>query len=161
MHAIEMLKKQHREAETLFQEIEEAREAEQKQALFLELADALAAHMTIEERHFYPNVREEHTEELLLESLEEHLAAKRVLADLLQLEAGDPTFEAKLKVLQEQIEHHVQEEEEELFPSVARVIEEAKLEAIAREMQQTMGELEQEEARYGLLEQTEAAAPLD
>ena len=86
-----------------------------------EIADALAVHATIEERHFYPAVKEKRTEEILFESVEEHLEIKRAIADLLALEAIDETFEAKVKVLQEDVEHHVEEEENQLFPKVERM----------------------------------------
>src|SRR5438309_872588 len=98
MNAIEMLEAQHRQVEQLFSRIENA-QGEEKWRLFLEVADALAIHATIEERHFYPAVKEKRTEDILLEALEEHLTVKRTLADLLRTEIGDETFDAKLKVL--------------------------------------------------------------
>src|ERR1044071_6552561 len=115
MNAIKMLKQQHREVEKLFKQFEAATSAGPQREVFEEIADALAVHATIEERHFYPAVKEKQTEEILLESVEEHLEIKRVIADLLQMDAGDEAFEAKVKVLQEDIEHHVEEEETELF----------------------------------------------
>ena len=120
MNAIDLLKSQHREVEKLFAELEKAKDSRQKQKLFGELADSLAGHATIEEHQFYPAVRAKRTEDILLESLEEHLGIKRVLADLLKIDANDKTFDAKLKVLKEQVEHHVGEEEKELFPKVKK-----------------------------------------
>ena len=115
MNAVDMLKAQHRQVEKLFKAIEEA-SGEEKQALFFELADALAIHTTIEERHFYPGVNAGATEDLLREAVEEHLAAKRTLADLLDMEVDDAQFDAKLTVLKEQISHHVEEEEKRSLP---------------------------------------------
>src|SRR5438045_8106815 len=116
MSAIDMLESQHREVEGLFEEFEKARGPQQKQKVFEQIADKLAVHSTIEEKHFYPAAKSKETEELLTESVEEHLSVKRLIADLLALETADETFEAKVNVLKEQVEHHVQEEEEELFP---------------------------------------------
>lgn len=99
MNAIKLLKHQHREVEALFRQIHKARAGGPRRAVFERIADALAVHAAIEERHFYPSVKEKTTEAILLESLEEHLAIKRVLADLLRLDAEDPTFAAKIKVL--------------------------------------------------------------
>src|SRR5882757_872578 len=100
MNAIDMLKQQHRDVEELFSSYEDlGKNAEQsKQRIFKEIADALALHATIEERHFYPAVKAKRTEDILLEALEEHLGIKRVIADLLQITSADETFDAKLKV---------------------------------------------------------------
>ncbi len=144
MNAIELLESQHREVESLFSKIEKARTSASKTKLFEQIADKLAVHAAIEEHHFYPAVKEKRTEDILLESLEEHLAIKRVLADLLDLDAGDETFDAKLKVLKEEVEHHVGEEESDLFPKVRAVIDEDQLEAIGQEMSDEQVELEEQ-----------------
>src|SRR5690242_12952688 len=113
MDAIEMLKSQHREVEAFFKKYEEKGDGAEKgkQQLFESIADALAMHATIEERHFYPAVRAKRTEDILLEALEEHVGIKRVIADLLKIDSSEETFDAKVKVLKEQVEHHVEEEE--------------------------------------------------
>jgi len=144
MNAIELLESQHREVESLFSKIEKARTSASKTKLFEQIADKLAVHAAIDEHHFYPAVKEKRTEDILLESLEEHLAIKRVLADLLDLDAGDETFDAKLKVLKEEVEHHVGEEESDLFPKVRAVIDEDQLEAIGQEMSDEQVELEEQ-----------------
>ena len=82
--AVEMLEGQHREVEDLFEKLENAGRRD-KRKIFTEIADKLAIHATIEERDFYPVVKAKRTESILLESLEEHLGIKRVLADLLEL----------------------------------------------------------------------------
>ena|SRR5437868_5588452 len=141
VNAIEMLEAQHREVEELFATLEKARSSESKRRIFVELADKLAIHATIEERHFYPSVNAKRTEDILLESLEEHLGIKRVLADLLAIDVHDQTFDAKVKVLKEQVEHHVGEEEDDLFPKVKRIMDEEMLLAIAQLMTATQEEL--------------------
>jgi hemerythrin superfamily protein len=143
MNAIELLESQHREVESLFSKIEKARSTASKTKLFEQIADKLAVHAAIEEHHFYPAVKHKRTEDILLESLEEHLAIKRVLADLLELEAGDETFDAKLEVLKEEVEHHVEEEESDLFPKVRTLIDQEQLEAIGQEMSDEQDELEE------------------
>jgi len=140
MGAIDMLEGQHREVEDLFAEFEEAKGRE-KREIFLQIADKLALHAAIEEKHFYPSAKTEDTEDLLLESAEEHLAVKRLIADLLKLDEKDETFEAKVSVLKEQVEHHVEEEEEELFPKVEKLLDETMLEALEQEMTATQEEL--------------------
>jgi hemerythrin superfamily protein len=145
MNAIEMLKAQHRQAEQLFEQIDESpREA--KWRLFLDLADLLAVHAVIEERHFYSAVRARRTQEIVTEALEEHLAIKRTLADLLRTDVGDQAFTTKIGVLEEQVTQHVGEEESNLFPQVLKIMDEDQLEALAREMAVTIAELGTEES---------------
>ncbi|HVT06958.1 MAG TPA: hemerythrin domain-containing protein [Polyangia bacterium] len=160
MDAIALLKSQHRKVETLFSKIESAKDQGVKQRLFSELADNLAGHATIEERHFYPAVRAKQTEDILLESLEEHLGIKRVIADLLKLDAGDETYDAKLTVLKEQVEHHVGEEEKELFPKVKKLFDKADLETLGEAMQADFERLEAGHPAEDVPSETDHAAPL-
>jgi hemerythrin superfamily protein len=159
MDALELLESQHREVESLFSEIEETEDHEDKLALFGELADALAAHATIEEKLFYPAAYANATQELLAEAVEEHLAAKRILADLLTMSPGDEQFDAKVKVLKEQIEHHVDEEEDELFPQVRETLAAEELEALGEQMEELFDKaLEQGAADDVPAETTRAAS---
>ncbi len=140
VNAIDLLEGQHREMEKLFAKLEKA-DGATKQKTFKEIADKLAIHATIEERDFYPAVKAKRTHDILLESLEEHLGIKRVLADLLAIDTGDETFDAKAKVLKEQVEHHVGEEEDDLFPKVKKILDQEMLIAIAQKMTATQEEL--------------------
>jgi hemerythrin superfamily protein len=159
MSAIDMLEQDHREVEDLFEEFESAKGAAEKREIFEEIADKLAVHSTIEERHFYPAAKAKDTEDLLLEAAEEHLSAKRLIADLMALDAGDETFDAKVKVLQEQIEHHVEEEEGELFPKVKKLLDKESLDALEQEMTATREELlEEGEPREAVPAETDEAA---
>jgi hemerythrin superfamily protein len=161
MNAIELLKSQHREVEDLFEKYENSDKSPAQRKLVEELCDKLTVHAAIEEKHFYPAVKARQTEDILLEALEEHLAAKRVMADLLDLKPSDETFEPKVKVLQEQIEHHVEEEEEELFPKVAKLLDADELLALGQEMTATQVELESaRKPRESVREETDAAATL-
>lgn len=118
MSASDLLESQHREVEKLFKQIEKTSSGEKKIGLFEEIADKLAIHAAIEEHHFYPAVKEKRTEDILLESVEEHLTIKRTLADLLKMDVGDEHFDAKITVLKEEVQHHVGEEEKNLFPTL-------------------------------------------
>jgi hemerythrin superfamily protein len=133
MDAIEMLEEQHRDVEELFDELESA-EVAAKQDLFDELADQLTVHAAIEERHFYPAVQAKRTEDLLLVSLEDHLAIKRLLADLLQLDPRNEVFPAKIHLLKDLVERHAKEEEQQLFPLVRKLLDRKELVAIGEEM---------------------------
>jgi hemerythrin superfamily protein len=160
-NAIDMLEGQHREVEDLFAKLEKADRGERKQKLFTLIADKLAVHASIEEEAFYPAVKAKRTEDILLESLEEHLGIKRVLSDLIDLDASDETFDAKAKVLQEQVEHHVEEEEGDLFPKVKKIFDEETLVAIAQQMAELQEELlAKGNPRLAVPGQTDEAAPL-
>jgi hemerythrin superfamily protein len=159
MNAIDLLESQHREVEGLFEQLEDAEDDDECEQIFIQLADKLAMHAKIEETHFYPAVRANRTEEILTESLEEHLAIKRVLADLIEMELDDETFDAKVKVLQETVEHHVEEEENDLFPKVKRLFSEDELIAIAQEMMSLQAEIEGNDPRLEVPKEVAAAAP--
>lgn len=158
MNAIELLKSQHRAVEKLFAKLESAKDAKGKRAAFEALADSLAGHATIEEHQFYPQVKAKRTEDILLESLEEHLGIKRVLADLLALSATDETFDAKVTVLKEQVEHHVEEEESDLFPKVKKVLDKQELEMLGENMAVEFAKLEAGHPRDKVPSETKHAA---
>ena len=133
MDAIDMLEEQHADVEDLFEELESAGAAD-KQDLFDELADQLTVHTLIEERHFYPAVNARRTEGIVLASLDQHRSIKQLLGELLQLDPSNEAFDARLAALKQEVEHHVREEEEELFPKVRKLLEKKQLVAIAEEM---------------------------
>jgi len=160
MDATKLLKSQHAEVKALFKKYESARSSDQKQTLFEQIADALAGHCTIEEKIFYPSVYVGTLAELLEDAVEEHLGAKRVIADLLAMKAGDDQFDAKMTVLQEQIEHHVEEEEGSLFPKVEKNFPAEELSALGDQMKALFDELEQGEPRMNVPGETGTAAPL-
>ena len=142
MSAIKLLESQHREVEKLFSQFEKAKDSDKKMRLFEEIADKLAIHAAIEEHHFYPTVKEKRTEDILLESVEEHLAIKRTLADLLKMDAEDEHFEPTMKVLKEEVEHHAKEEETDLFPKVKKILSAEDLDVLEQEMVAEQEELE-------------------
>ncbi|GEJ58111.1 hemerythrin domain-containing protein [Anaeromyxobacter diazotrophicus] len=148
MDALKLLTQQHAEAADLFERFEKAGKnaRKTKEQLCQKLGDALTIHNTIEEKIFYPATKDARTEELLREAVEEHLAVKRLLADILQTDLGDAQFDAKMKVAQEQFQHHRQEEEKELFPVVRKMMERDELEQLGEEMEQLGNELKQQAA---------------
>jgi len=160
MSAIELLKKQHQEVKKLFGKIEKAREG--KEELFEQIADQLAVHATIEEKIFYPATKSARTEELLHEAVEEHLAVKRLIADMLKMSPEDEQFDAKVTVLKEQVEHHVEEEEGELFPKVQKMLGKDELEDLGVAMEEMMNDLKAGGApREAVPAETGSAAPLE
>ena len=147
MNAIEMLKEQHREAKKMFERLESAPVDEQRN-VFIELADALTVHAIIEERHFYPAVRERRTADILEESLTEHLQMKSIIAQMVDTEVGDEQWELLCDALKTEVLHHVEEEESQLFPKVVKIMDAEQLEEIGARMKRTADELESEGAPH-------------
>ena len=160
MEATKLLKQQHDEVNELFKRFVSAEEDSERQELFDQIADDFAAHAEIEEKIFYPAVYVGKLQEKLQEAVEEHLAAKRVAADLLDLDPSDEQFDAKMKVLQELIEHHVEEEEGELFPLVRQNFAREELDALGEHMEQMFEQLKQDEPREQLPSEIDHAPPL-
>jgi hemerythrin-like domain-containing protein len=160
VEATQLLKKQHQEVKQLFKRYEDADESE-KQELFEQIADDFAAHGEIEEKIFYPAVFVGPLKDMLREAVEEHLECKRLVADLLKMEPSDEQFDAKMKVLQELIEHHVEEEEGELFPLVRQNFAREELDALGEQMEQMFDELQESAPREAIPSETDQAPPLD
>ncbi len=120
--AVSLLKADHREAEDLFKKYETAKDAgktAEKHEIARKVCAALLIHMEIEENIFYPAARGATGDDDKLNEAEvEHSGAKELIMQLGDLKPEDPMFDARVKVLSEQIEHHVDEEENELFPEV-------------------------------------------
>lgn len=118
MKATALLKRQHREVRGVFRQMKKTKDARGRRRGMEEIAKLLHAHMKIEEEMFYPAVRELHSkksDEMVPEAYEEHHVAALVLDELPRVDPKDERFEAKMTVLEELIEHHVEEEEDELF----------------------------------------------
>jgi len=158
MDAIELLTNHHRELEQRLDALKDSDSVDP--SVFQEAADSLAAHVTVEEELFYPAVKAERTEDTLLESLEEHLSLKRVLADLLEIGTDDAKFGPKMHVLAEQVEHHHKEEEEHLFPQVRKLLDARRLQVLGERMAQRMAQLERRHVSGRIPEQTGDSATL-
>lgn len=129
--AIAVLKDDHRSVEGLFKKFEAAgdRAYATKRRLVDRIVRELSVHASIEETVFYPAVREavERTEDVVLESLEEHHLVKLTLSELEHLDPKDERFTPKVTVLIENVRHHVKEEEKEMFPKVRKAVTAASL----------------------------------
>ena len=116
--AIALLIADHREVSDMFEQFENLsdRAKATKAKLTEKICNALIAHTTIEEEIFYPAVREAvKDEDMVDEAVVEHASAKDLIQQLQEMNPDDDLYDAKVKVLSEQIEHHVKEEEEEMF----------------------------------------------
>jgi hypothetical protein len=111
LDAIALLKADHRKVEALFEKFEKAKSDPAKKSLVQEICTELSAHTAIEEEIFYPACTGKIEEDLVKEAYVEHDGAKVMISELLSSEPGDDFYDAKLKVLSEEIKHHVKEEE--------------------------------------------------
>ena len=112
--AIALLKQDHRTVEELFERFTSASGAERKRKLAEEICLELSVHAQIEEEIFYPACEGKVDEDLLKESYVEHDGAKVLIAEIMNGGPDDDYYDAKVKVLREEIEHHVEEEEKRL-----------------------------------------------
>ncbi|MCW2404828.1 hemerythrin superfamily protein [Sphingobium sp. B1D7B] len=114
--AIKLLKDDHKEVKGFFDQYADLEDDAEKQALADKICLALTVHAQIEEEIFYPAAREAIDDDDLLDEAEvEHASAKQLIAEIQAMKAGDRLFDAKVTVLGEYVEHHVEEEEQEMF----------------------------------------------
>lgn len=132
MKATELLEKQHRAAETIFAELEKGKRTTAPERV-KKLVASLSAHMVIEQEMFYPAVKAIKPD-LVKESFEEHAGAQYIMERLLATEPDDENFPARVTTLKEMIQHHVEEEEKDLFPKVEKQMEPAELNALGVRM---------------------------
>lgn len=137
MNAIEFLKNQHREVETLFKRIESLGDkgGKDKKRIFDEIYEKLDTHARLEEKIFYPEGREA-DEDMTLEAYEEHDIVRTLLKKIAKTSPSDETFMAKVTVLKEVVQHHVEEEEEEYFPECEKELGEERLEELGQELKE-------------------------
>lgn len=135
MNAIELLKADHDKVELLFQKVKATEDGEHR-ALFEQIKEELEIHTHIEETVFYPKIKDEkELEDLVLEGIEEHHQVKMFLRELDALAAKSEKFEPKLKVLIEDVTHHVQEEEGEMFPLIEELFDADALEELGAQLE--------------------------
>ena len=140
MDAITLLKQDHKTVEGLFKKFEKTGPKAHKtqRDLAEKIIKELSVHAAIEELVFYPAIREAvpDTEDHVLESLEEHHIVKWVAAELDSMQPDHERFRAKMTVLIENVRHHVEEEEGELFPQVRKAMGRKALGQIGEELEQ-------------------------
>jgi hemerythrin-like domain-containing protein len=144
-NAIDHLTKEHREAEELMKKLKTGSGQGQAQVRD-KLAEELQVHMRIEEEVLYPFMRRElpDGEKLMAEAEEEHQEARQALEQLLSTEPGSAEFEQALTTLEEGVNHHVQEEENEIFPKLRKTVDEATLVRLGEQLTSREDELKGE-----------------
>jgi hemerythrin-like domain-containing protein len=127
VNAVQLLKDDHKKVKGLFREFESAgdRAYKTKQEIAEKVFLELEVHSKVEEEIFYPAVREradKEGQEIVQESLEEHHVVDVLINELRGLDPQDERFDAKFKVLSENVEHHIEEEEKEMLPDAEKLL---------------------------------------
>ncbi|HEU4769809.1 MAG TPA: hemerythrin domain-containing protein [Pyrinomonadaceae bacterium] len=135
MDAFNLLKADHRKVAELFNQLESAT-GKRKMSVFEQIKMELELHAHIEEKVFYPALEKpKETHDLTLEAYEEHDVVKKLLRELSRAKSPNEEWETKAKVLQENVEHHVEEEENELFPKADAVLSDEELETLGERLE--------------------------
>jgi hemerythrin superfamily protein len=150
--ATDLLRNDHESVKRMFAEFEKMGDKPQQKrsSLAHEICEMLRVHAAIEEAVFYPAVREVRDKQAKFdveEALQEHKQMKTAMADVMKVDGTEPSFAAKMKVLKEDVEHHAEEEEEEIFKD-ARKLGDERLEELGVELQAQKNKLESSAQRH-------------
>jgi hemerythrin superfamily protein len=152
MNAFQLLKEDHQKVSGLFQQIEPTTERAEKTRteLFARLHEELDIHAQIEEKVLYPAIKQAaETREIVLEGFEEHHVVKMLLKELASMPVDTEQWTAKMKVLKENVEHHVEEEEGEMFQKARQVLSEDEINSLGERMEQMKQQLQQQSKSAG------------
>ena len=147
MDAIALLEAEHTKMRKLLAELEATtdRAVKTRQELFATIKGELTLHEVIEEEIFYPELKAHpKAEELVLEGYEEHHVVDLVMGELERLDVEDESWGAKAKVMKENVEHHMEEEEGEMFQKARQVFDKEELDELGTQMEQRKGEAQEE-----------------
>jgi hemerythrin superfamily protein len=145
MDVLTFLKEEHTEAKGVFRKLEKA-EGSSARALFEQLKSMLTLHEELEETFFYPQLKKEKSaEEMILEGYQEHHVMDLLLEEITQLEPTDEAWQPKITVLQENTEHHIEEEEGELFPKVRKIWDTDRRQEVGRQMEEMKQQRQKEQ----------------
>ena len=138
MNAFTLLKEDHKKVAGILEKIDATTErgVKTREELFTQLKNELDIHAEIEETIFYPALeKHEETRDITLEGIEEHRIVKELLAELDAMAKDDEIWTAKMTVLKENVEHHVEEEEGEMFPKARKALTEEEIETLGTRME--------------------------
>ena len=138
MDAIKLLEDDHKTVKKLLEDLDSTTErgVKTRQELFSKIKKEMEVHEAIEEEIFYPALKEHpKAKEIVLEGYEEHNVVDSLMSQLDEVPFDDETWGAKLTVMKENIEHHIEEEEDEMFRKARSVFDKAELEELGDRME--------------------------
>lgn len=137
MNAIKLLTEDHNKVRKLFGKVKASDSNSEKNKLFKQIKQELEIHTHIEEKIFYPKVREnKEIEDIVAESLQEHHQVDVLMREIENLTDDSEKLEPKMKVLMEDVEHHAQEEEGEMFPKIEENFSDSELRELGEKLEQ-------------------------
>ncbi len=139
MEAIKLLKQDHEEVKKIMEKLDSTTErgVKTREQLFTKLKSEMQIHETIEEEIFYPALKEHpKAKEIVLEGYEEHHVVDNIMGEISSTPYDDETWAAKFKVMKENIEHHIEEEEGEMFKTAREVFSKSELEDLGARMEE-------------------------
>ena len=143
MNPFTLLKADHKKAAAIMEKIDSTTErgVKTREELFAQLKAELELHTRIEETILYPALKEiDKTRDITLEAYEEHRLVKQLLAELDKLAKDEEQWTAKFTVLKENVEHHVEEEEGEMFPKAAKALSQEEVETLGTRLEKAKEE---------------------
>src|SRR5581483_7369989 len=140
MDALQLLTSDHNRVRglfTLFKQAHESEDAERMQSIAQKVMTELTVHTTIEEQVFYPSIkgRSDEISEMVDEAMQEHHVAKMLMQELTSVEPGGDDWVAKMQVLIENVDHHAEEEEQEMFTKVRGAMDSNELESLGARLE--------------------------
>jgi len=145
MNAITLLKHDHEDVKKMLSELDDTTEraVKTREQTFTKLKADLEVHEAIEEEIFYPALKDHpKTKDIALEGYEEHHVVDMVMGEMLDLPVSDETWTAKFTVMKENLEHHIEEEEDEMFKQARQVFDDTELEELGNRMEMRKKELQ-------------------
>jgi len=140
MDALQLLRQDHQAVKDLFDQVDDAEDGKQRKRIFDQIDTQLNIHSHIEETVFYPEMRKiEELKEMVEEALQEHQEVKTLLEEIEGLDPEGEEFSASLEELIENVEHHVAEEEDEMFPKVREQCDQAALDRLGDQLESAKG----------------------
>ena len=154
MDALSLLRKDHELVKDLFKKIESSKNEDERTSLFEQFVDEMTVHERIEEEIFYPALQKvPNAKDDVMEAFEEHHVVDTILTEM-DIEPDDEKWHAKFTVMRENVEHHIEDEEEKLFPKAEKLLGKEKLGKLGAQM----ADLKEAELR-ALEEQAEEEEP--
>jgi len=150
MNALKLLESDHEKVKKILSDLDSTTErgVKTREELFTKVRQELVVHEAIEEEIFYPALKEHpKAKEIVLEAYEEHHVVDQVMAEIDGLPFDDETWGAKLSVMKENVEHHIEEEEDQMWKQARQVFDDSELEELGARMEARKEELLQRSAQ--------------
>ena len=147
MNALDLLEEDHENVKKLLEDLDSTTErgVKTRQELFARIKKEMQVHETIEEEILYPALKDHpKAREVVLEGYEEHHVVDQIMGELEKVPFDDETWGAKLSVMKENIEHHIEEEEDDMFQKAREIFDQGELEELGAQMEERKKALEAE-----------------